>query len=108
MTTLALGSIPEKEIFPGYFGRMIHTDIMTLAYWRIQAGATVFEHSHVHEQVVNGLEGTFELTVNGEPLMVGPGDVVVIQSNVKHSGKAITDCRILDVFYPVREDYKNR
>jgi len=108
MITTSLGSIQEKEIFPGYFGRMIHTDNMTMAYWRIEAGASVPEHSHVNEQFVNGLEGSFELTVNGEPVMVGPGDIVVIPSNVKHSGKAITDCRLLDVFYPVREDYKNR
>ena len=65
-------------------------------------------HSHVNEQVVNGIEGTFEMTVGGELVIVGPGEILVIPSNVKHSGKAITDCKILDVFYPVREDYKNR
>jgi len=108
MATLALESIPEKEIFPGYFGRLIHTDNLTLAFWRIVAGSSVPEHSHVNEQVVNGIEGTFEMTVGGELVIVGPGEILVIPSNVKHSGKAITDCKILDVFYPVREDYKNR
>ena len=108
MTTLPLESIPEKEIFPGYFGRLIHTDNMTLAFWRIEAGASVPEHSHVNEQVVNSIEGIFEMTVAGEVVVVRPGEILVIPSNVKHSGKAITDVKILDVFYPVREDYKNR
>ena len=29
----------------------------------------------------------------------------MIPSNATHSGRAITACRILDVFYPLREDY---
>jgi quercetin dioxygenase-like cupin family protein len=33
------------------------------------------------------------------------GSVAVIPSNARHSGKAVTACRILDVFYPLREDY---
>ena len=108
MSPISVESIPEKEIFPGYFGRMVHTDNMTLAFWRIEAGASVHEHSHINEQVVHGIEGKFEMTVNGELVVIGPGDILVIPSNKRHSGRALTDCKILDVFYPVREDYKNR
>jgi hypothetical protein len=34
-----------------------------------------------------------------------PGQVVAIPSNVPHSGHAVSRCRILDVFQPVREHY---
>ncbi len=78
---------------------------MTFAYWNIKSGSELPEHSHVHEQVANVTEGTFELTIAGETKSVGPGEVTVIPSNVVHSGVAITDCKILDVFCPVREDY---
>ena len=64
------------------------------------------EHSHFNEQVSTMLKGEFELTLNGEPILFGPGEVIVIPSNAKHSGLAVTDCKILDVFYPVREDYR--
>jgi quercetin dioxygenase-like cupin family protein len=55
--------------------------------------------------VVNLIEGSFEITVDGEALALEPGSVVVIPPNVMHSGKALTSCRIIDVFYPIRTDY---
>ncbi|NOY99054.1 MAG: cupin domain-containing protein, partial [Chloroflexi bacterium] len=35
-----------------------------------------------------------------------PGAVAVIPPDVPHAGRAVTDCRIIDVFYPTREEYK--
>ncbi|MEK7253345.1 MAG: cupin domain-containing protein, partial [Bacteroidota bacterium] len=93
------------DIAPGYHGRFIHSENMTLAYVDVDAGAPLAEHSHYHEQVLNLLEGNFELVLGGETLRLETGQVVVIPSNVPHSGRAITRCRILDVFQPVREDF---
>jgi quercetin dioxygenase-like cupin family protein len=56
--------------------------------------------------VVNILAGRFELTVEDDTRILDAGDVVVIPSNAAHSGKALAECRILDVFHPVREDYR--
>lgn len=106
MTPTHIDRIPEKEIVPGYHARFVHSDNLTLAYWRIEPGAALPEHAHVHEQVLNLLEGQFELTLDGQPHSLEAGAVVVIPSNVSHGGKALTACRILDIFYPVREDYK--
>jgi quercetin dioxygenase-like cupin family protein len=78
---------------------------MTFVYWDITAGAVLPPHSHVHEQVAHTFEGYFEMTVEGKTQILEPGSVCVIPSNAVHSGKALTDCRILDVFSPVREDY---
>ena len=102
-----LTDIPPKEIVPGYNARFIHTDCMTFAYWDVKAGHTLPEHSHLHEQVANVLEGTFKLVVGGVEHFIEPGKVVVIPPHVIHYGTSITDCKLLDVFYPVREDYKN-
>lgn len=95
-----------REPFPGYRGRLVHTERMTLVYWEIEAGAPFPEHFHHHEQVVNVLEGEFELVVGGERRRLGPGAVAVIPPNERHSGVAVTACRLLDVFAPVREDYR--
>lgn len=101
-----LKDVPSKEMFPGFTGRFIHTETMTFAYWDVKAGSTVPEHSHMHEQVAHLLEGEFTLTVDGVPFDLTTGNAAVIPSNIKHSGIAVTDCKLLDVFCPVREDYR--
>lgn len=101
-----LDQITEREIVPGYRARFIHTEGMTLAYWEVEAGAALPEHSHPHDQIANVLDGQFELTVAGESRVLIPGQVAVIPGDVPHSGRAVTACRLLDAFQPAREDYR--
>lgn len=106
MPFIALKDIAQNELLPGFSVRFVHTERMTLAYWTIKAGAVLPEHAHPHEQVAaQVMTGEFELTLDGESKRLKKGDVAVIPSNMVHSGKAITDCEMLDVFSPVREDY---
>lgn len=91
---------------PGYHGRMIHGDTMTWAFWNVEKDAVVPVHSHIHEQIMHVIEGQFEFTVDGKTSICLPGDVVKIPSNVPHGGKAITACKLMDIFSPVREEYK--
>ncbi|MBU7024416.1 MAG: cupin domain-containing protein [Theionarchaea archaeon] len=101
-----LNDVKVKEIVPGYHGKFVHTENMTLAYWNIAAGSPLPEHTHPHEQVVNVLEGTMELAIEGKVHELKEGSVMVIPGGVPHSGKSVTTCRVIDVFYPVREDYQ--
>lgn len=103
---LALTDIETKEIIPGYHGKMIHAETMTLAFWEVEEGAAVPEHSHINEQIMHVLEGNFEFTVAGVTKVYKPGELAIIPSHVPHSGKALTPCRLMDVFSPVREAYK--
>jgi quercetin dioxygenase-like cupin family protein len=106
MNFFELAQVEERELAPGFHARMVHSGNMTFAYWRIEEGSALRAHGHPHEQVVNLLEGKFELTVDGESRVLVSGNVVAIPPDVPHSGRALTECRILDVFYPVREDYR--
>ena len=105
MPFIKLNSIEEKELLPGFNVRFVHTENMTLAYWEIKAGSLLPEHSHHHEQVAQITEGELALTLDGEMRVLKAGELAVIPSNAIHSGKAITDCKLLDVFSPVREDF---
>lgn len=106
MTFININDLPEKQTIPGYTARTIHTGNMSLVYWRVAAGAESPMHQHPHEQVAHVLEGAFELTVGAETRVLEPGVAAVIPGGTLHGGKAITDCLLLDVFYPEREDYK--
>jgi quercetin dioxygenase-like cupin family protein len=99
--------INTKEIAPGYFSKLIHTANNTINFIEVAAGNGVPDHEHVHEQCSFVTEGKFQLTVNGEVQILDTGMFAVIPSNVRHSGLAITDCKLIDVFSPVREDYRN-
>lgn len=105
MKRIEITDIEEREILPGYKARFIHGDNMTIAFWEVEKGAVLPEHSHIHEQLAQVLEGEFELTIEGKSRVLKPGEVVVIPSNVPHSGKAITPCKLQDTFSPVRSDY---
>jgi len=103
---IKLTEVPTKEIFPGYQGKLIHTEQMSIAFWDVEKGATVPEHSHMNEQVMEVLEGEFEFTLDGVTKVYKPGTVVVIPSHAKHSGRALTPCKLMDIFSPAREEYK--
>ena len=101
-----LENTPPKEIFPNWFGQMIHGEHMTVSYFRAKAGSILPRHSHPHEQISSVLEGQLELTIGEEARICKAGDVAVIPSNVPHQARAVTDVYVIDVFSPVREEYR--
>ena len=101
-----ISEIEQKEIMPGFNGRFIHGESFTLAFWKIEAGSILPEHAHVHEQSTEVIEGELEVTIDGITKVYKPGMVAIIPSNIVHKGRALTHCKVTDVFCPVREDYK--
>jgi len=103
----SFSEIATKETAPGFLSKFIHTDNNTLNFIEVKAGCIVPLHQHVHQQLSFVLEGKFELTVDGEARILEPGLFAVIPPNIIHGGFAVTDCKLIDVFSPVREDYKS-
>ena len=64
-------------------------------------------HSHPHEQVGMVYGGKAELRIGDEEHTVKKGDFYCIPANVPHSDTVIGDepFIMLDIFYPVREDF---
>ncbi len=106
MSFVDVNALEEKEIWPGIIGKFIHSESMTIAFVTIEAGIELPEHAHVHEQVLSVLEGEFEIEVGGEKTVLKAGNSFVLPSNVPHAGRILKKCKIIDVFNPVREDFK--
>ncbi len=106
MPFLNLSELEARDLVPGFKVKFVHSDTMTFAHWDIQEGALLPEHSHPHEQVGNVIKGEFELTIDGVSQILGPGGIGIIPSNAVHSGRGMSRCHVIDVFHPIREDYR--
>jgi quercetin dioxygenase-like cupin family protein len=96
-----------KELFAGVTTRTLWGEKMLLSLVDLPARSVVPLHSHPHEQVGIVLAGELTFTVGGETKTLLPGDLYVIPGGVEHSVVAGSEpARALDVFSPVREEYK--
>ncbi|MGD0274628.1 MAG: cupin domain-containing protein [Syntrophales bacterium] len=105
MAFIDLHDLEIREMAPGFHGRFVHTEKMTIVYWDILAGSSLPAHSHRHEQVTTVVDGIFDLTMVGDTQQLAAGKIAVIPPDIPHEGRAVTACRIMDVFSPPREDY---
>ena len=99
-------SIAPKEIVPGIIGYYAHGDKHTFGFVDIKKGSVVPEHHHMQEQITYIIEGQLNMVIDGKPCTLTAGTYHIIPSNTLHSAVAITDCKVIDTFSPVREDYK--
>lgn len=101
-----IDDLKKNVMAEGFEARFVHTEQLTMGYWEVKAGLPFPMHSHHHEQMSYLLEGELEFEMDGKKLIAKPGDILAIPPNAVHGGKAVIDSKLIDVFYPVREDYK--
>ena len=107
MPFATLVSLPAKAILGGTIhGHYAHLDRLTVGEVELEAGILVPLHQHPHEQVTYVIEGRCEFTVGGATRILEPGMTALIPGGAMHGGKTLTACRVLDIFSPVREDYR--
>jgi quercetin dioxygenase-like cupin family protein len=97
------------ELAEGVSGRPLFGQGAMLNLIEFEPGAIVPQHSHPHEQLGIVLRGEHTLVVAGETHVLGPMDGYVIPGGVEHGGSGGPEgALVLDVFNPVREDYRER
>lgn len=94
-------------IFPGVTIRTCSCEHMMLSLADLEPGAVVAEHAHPHEQVGIVLEGRVRFHIGGEEKLLGPGDLFRIPGHVRHHVTVLDQpARILDIFHPLRDEYR--
>lgn len=99
--------LPKQKIWEGITGAIYHSNVSTMAHIEIEEGIVLPTHQHIHEQWSHVVEGIFEFELQGVKHLLTSGMTLHIPSNVPHSGKCISKCKIIDCFIPVREDWKS-
>jgi quercetin dioxygenase-like cupin family protein len=104
--------LPEAErheLAPGVSMQPLFGDGAMLNLLEFDPGASVPAHSHPHEQLGFVVDGELVLAIDGVEHRLAAGDAYQIPGGVEHAAWTRGDgCRVLDVFQPVREDYRER
>jgi quercetin dioxygenase-like cupin family protein len=70
-----------------------------------ETGAEGAVHSHPHTQMSYVLSGSFRYAVEGEAVVLNPGDSIVVPGGLPHGTVCLEKGVLLDVFTPCREDF---
>ncbi len=104
------GEEPLHWIRPDLPGTVVAGEHCTLVRWAVPAGGPPTPlHSHEEfEQISTVLSGRIETSVDGEILILGPGDICRIRRGIVHGAtraQGETAAVVLDVFTPPRRQY---
>lgn len=89
-----------------YRKTLIFGENMLMTEFKLIGGNMLPIHKHPHEQAGYLVSGHIVLIIDGEEYDVLPGDSWMIPGNVEHGVKVLVDSLAVEVFSPVREDYK--
>ncbi len=97
------------ELAAGVTGRPLFGEGAMLNLIEFEPGATVPLHSHPHEQLGFVVSGEITLTIAGVDYVMRPDDGYTLPGGLEHGAVAGPEgCVVVDVFAPVREDYRAR
>jgi quercetin dioxygenase-like cupin family protein len=85
---------------------LAHSDQLMLVRHYFEQGWVGARHSHPHHQLVYVVSGAIRVDVDGRVFEVRAGDSFVVDGGVEHQASALEASEVLDVFTPVREDYR--
>jgi len=106
MPFIDFNKTPHLKVWDGIHGAIHHSEDLTFGHITLEKGAVLPEHHHVQEQWTHVIEGQLQFSMQGETVVLTSGMTAHVPSDVPHSATALTECKVIDCFRPVREDFK--
>ena len=95
---IQLGGGTERRI-------LAYDDSLMAVEVSFETGSEGAPHSHPHTQMSYVLSGSFRYSIEGESVILNPGDSVVVPGGLVHSTVCLEKGVLLDVLTPMREDF---
>src|SRR5688572_10094983 len=86
--------VEEEIVLPGIVRQIVHGERQTMVRYVYEPGSIFPEHAHPEEQVTLVISGTIAFEIENTRLVLGPGQVAVIPSNVPHGASVIGPDRV--------------
>jgi quercetin dioxygenase-like cupin family protein len=102
-----LNEIPEERVTDLFSRRFFTGDKLTMAFLTLRKGCIVPRHQHDSEQFSYCISGSLHFKIGDEELILKAGELVEIPSNVPHEAVAHEDFTGIDVFSPIRIDWRD-
>lgn len=100
---IALDKLALRELIKGGFAGFVQTENLTVAYTDMKPGVEIPLHAHPEEAIDIVLEGELEMQVGDTNSVLKQGMITVVPGNVPHSALALTECKVITIFYPQRK-----
>ena len=101
--------IPLVELVPGSNSHLFFGDRITVSFLTMAADSYFPPHRHEAEQIMIVLDGYADEIVEKKLYRLQKGDVILLPSNIEHGAYLReVDCRVIDIFSPPREDFRDK
>jgi len=95
-----------RELVKGvWLKNLVHGEFTHMTQVRMDKGALIPEHSHMHEQTGFLVSGCLRFFGGETENIVRAGDSWSFHGGFKHGAEALEDAVVIEVFSPLREDY---
>ncbi|NOZ50597.1 MAG: cupin domain-containing protein [Chloroflexi bacterium] len=106
-TRISHNAATPVEMMPGLVRRTLAWgEKAMVCEFSADTGVFIPLHDHPHEQVGYVIAGQVEFVSADETFIAEPGDSYAIPGGVKHSARFLAPTTLIEVFSPVREEFK--